>query len=107
MHTHLHLYYCDRLYLVLEEEITKCPSHPILHSLGLSLLDFNVIDMQLSAKALQGHLLKLTLRIDHPEYAIRHRALLVDRTFYEDQIQDDKVTSLMIEYYTCTLHNGV
>ena len=76
---------------MLEEEITKCPS-PVLHSLGLTLLDFNVVNMHLSTKALQAHLLKLTLRIDHPEYAIRHRALLVDRTFYEEQIEEDKVT---------------
>ena len=86
-----------RLYLVLEEHITNSPSR-ILESLGLTLLEFSVVDLQLSAKALESHLLKVTLRIDHPEYAIRHRALLVDRTFYEDQIQQCKVATLL--YHT-------
>ena len=63
----------------------------ILQSLGLKLLDFNVVNMELSNKALEFHLLKHTLRVDHPEYAVRHRALLVDRTFYENQIENSKV----------------
>ena len=79
-----------RLYLVLEERIEDCPS-PILHSLGLCLLDFSVVNMALSPSALEGHLLKLTLRLEHPEYAVRHRALLVDRTLYEKQVEDSKV----------------
>ena len=76
--------------MVLEERIEDCPS-PILHSLGLRLLDFSVVNMALSPSALEGHLLKLTLRLEHPEYAVRHRALLVDRTLYEKQVEDSKV----------------
>ena len=70
--------------------MSSCPS-PALQSLCLSLLDFTVVDLELSTKALEAHLLKHTLRVDHPEYAVRHRALLVDRTFYNDQIEDSKV----------------
>ena len=79
-----------RLYLVLEQHMTESPSS-ILESLGLQLLDFSVVDMELSVKALELHLLKLILRIEHPEYALRHRAMLVDRTLYEKQIEDSKV----------------
>jgi hypothetical protein len=78
-----------RLYLVLEQRVTETPS-PVLESLGLKLLDFTVVDMELSRKALESHLLKFILRIDHPEYAARHRALLVDKTFYENQIETSK-----------------
>lgn len=84
------LIFSSRLYLVLEEHIRDSPS-PVLWSLGLSLLDFNVVNMELSTTALQSHLLKLTLRIEHPEYAVRHRALMVDRTFFEKQIEGSKV----------------
>lgn len=79
-----------RLYVVLEEDIKDGPS-PVLQSLGLSLLDFSVVDMELSLKALEFHFLKVTLRLEHPEYAVRHRALLVDRSLYEQQIEDSKV----------------
>ena len=75
--------------MVLEERVAETP--PILESLGLKLLDFTVVDMELSMKALESHLLKFILRIDHPEYAARHRALLVDNTFYENQIETSKV----------------
>ena len=70
--------------------MTDKPS-PILKSLGLKLLDFTVVDMELSRKALEFHLLKFILRIDHPEYAARHRALLVDKTYYENLIEASKV----------------
>ena len=57
----------------------------------MCLLDFTVVDMELSLKALEFHLLKFTLRIEHPEYAVRHRALLMDHTHYEKQIEESKV----------------
>lgn len=75
---------------MLEEGIKDGPSS-VLQSLGLCLLDFSVVDMELSLKALECHLLKVTLRLEHPEYAVRHRALLVDRALYEQQIEDSKV----------------
>ena len=80
----------SRLYLVLEEHMSEAPS-PILQSMDLHLLDFSVVDMELSVKALELHLLKLILRIEHPEYALRHRGMLVDRTLFEKQIEDSKV----------------
>ena len=79
-----------RLYLVLEGKVGKAPS-PVLAAVGLRLLDLTVVDMELSGRALEFHLLKFILRIDHPEYAARHRALLVDQTFYENQIDSSKV----------------
>ena len=82
--------FLPRLYLVLEESVSSGPSL-ILQSLGLNLLDFNVIDLELSPKALESHLLKHTVRVDHPEYAIRHRALLVDCTFYRNQMENSQV----------------
>ena len=81
--------------MVLEQRVTEMPS-PVLESLGLKLLDFTVVDMELSRKALESHLLKFILRIDHPEYAARHRALLVDKTFYENQIKTSKVRNIYI-----------
>ena len=81
-----------RLYLVMEEGVRETPP-PVLEALGLRLVDFTVVDMGLSEKALEFHLLKFILRLDHPEYAARHRALLVDQTFYEDQIATSKVGS--------------
>lgn len=81
---------------MLEEDIKDAP-FPVLQSLGLVLLDFTVVDMELSLKALEFHLLKLTLRIEHPEYAVRHRALLVDRALYKQQIEDSKVRRKNLE----------
>lgn len=75
---------------MLEEDIKDGPP-PVLLSLGLCLLDFSVVDMELSLKAVEFHFLKIILRLEHPEYAVRHRALLVDRTLYEQQIEDSKV----------------
>ena len=63
----------------------------ILQSLGLRLLNFTLVDMELSERAMEFHLLKFVLRLDHPEYAARHRALLVDKTFYKNQIDASKV----------------
>lgn len=81
---------------MVEEDIRDGPSS-VLQSLGLGLQDFSVVDMELSLKALEFHLLKLTLRLEHPEYAVRHRALLVDRTLHEQQMEDSKVESGYLE----------
>lgn len=80
----------SRLYLVMEERVRETVP-AILKHLGLKMLDFTVVDMGLSQRALDSHLLKFVLRLDHPEYAARHRALLVDHTFHEQQIAVSKV----------------
>ena len=82
--------------MVLEEH-AKNVSLAKLHSLGLPLHSVCVVDLELSPEALEGHLLKYTLHLEYPEYAVRQRALRADRALLENQIHQYQVATC-----TCT-----
>ena len=76
--------------VVLEEHVRDAPS-TTLQSLGVRLLDFCVVDLELSTAALETHLLRHTLQLERPEYSVRHRSLLADLVLHEKQVESCQV----------------
>ena len=81
-----------RLYIILEHPLGSDKVPRLLQSLGCSLMDFCVADMGLGGEGLQSHLLMFTLRLERPEYGVRHKSVLTDLALHQQQADSSQVS---------------